>query len=172
MRTPGLKWWGIKPLFANVGEAEEVQVISGACIMVKREVFEKVKGFSEDYFMYTEDIDLCYKISHAGYKNYYIGKATVIHHGRGSSRSRESTFSSAAILRESVFIFLEKTRGKIVARCYKRAMMLSAAARLIILKTLIMIIKRESLGFALKKWEMVFRWASGLEKPVLGIPLK
>jgi len=172
MRMPRLKYWGMRPLFLNSAKPEEVQVISGACIMVKREVFEKVRGFSEDYFMYTEDIDLCYRINQAGCKNYYIGEAAVIHHGGGSSKSQEATFSNAAILRESVFTFLEKTRGKAVANCYKWTMMLSAAARLVILKTLTMIIERESLAFTLKKWKMVFRWATGLEKPFLGIPLK
>ena len=85
LRCPKLKLWGIWPLFHNNGNPEEIEVVSGACIMIKRNTFDKVEQFSTDYFMYTEDIDLCYKINQAGYKIYYIDDANIIHHGGGST---------------------------------------------------------------------------------------
>jgi len=60
---------------------QEVEAVSGACMVVPRRVFEQVKGFSEDYFMYSEDVDLCYKISHAGYAVIYNPTVELIHHG-------------------------------------------------------------------------------------------
>lgn len=66
-------------------ENNPVEVLSGAFMMIRREVFEKVKGFDEDFFMYGEDIDLSVRISRSGYKNYYLGKITVTHLKGGST---------------------------------------------------------------------------------------
>jgi GT2 family glycosyltransferase len=66
-------------------ENNPVEVLSGAFIMIKREVFEKVNGFDETFFMYGEDIDLSLRITQLGYKNYYLGKISVIHLKGGST---------------------------------------------------------------------------------------
>lgn len=58
---------------------QPVPILSGAFIMVKRHVLQQVGGFDEQFFMYAEDIDLSYRIEQAGYKNYYIGTASIIH---------------------------------------------------------------------------------------------
>ncbi len=60
-------------------EVEEVGFISGACFLIKKEVLEKVGGFSGDYFLYFEDAQFCKKVLEAGYKLYYCGQ-TVINH--------------------------------------------------------------------------------------------
>jgi GT2 family glycosyltransferase len=67
-------------------ENNPVEVLSGAFMMVKREVFEKVNGFDERFFMYAEDIDLSLRINQAGYKNYYLGKVSVTHLKGGSTK--------------------------------------------------------------------------------------
>ena len=66
-------------------ENNSVEVLSGAFMMIRREVFEKVNGFDERFFMYGEDIDLSIRILQAGYKNYYLGKITVTHLKGGST---------------------------------------------------------------------------------------
>ena len=66
-------------------ENNPVDVLSGAFMMVKREVFEKVNGFDESFFMYGEDIDLSLRITQEGYKNYYLGKISVTHLKGGST---------------------------------------------------------------------------------------
>ncbi len=53
--------------------------VSGACMIVRRTVFESVGGFSNDYFLNYEDIDLCKKIEDAGYNNYYFPYHKCIH---------------------------------------------------------------------------------------------
>ena len=53
--SPSSKLWGMSALYAGRGEYEEVDGISGACVMVRRDVFDRVGKFSEDYFMYAED---------------------------------------------------------------------------------------------------------------------
>jgi len=66
-------------------ENNPVEVLSGAFMMIKRGVFEKVNGFDETFFMYGEDIDLSLRISQIGYKNYYLGKISITHLKGGST---------------------------------------------------------------------------------------
>lgn len=66
-------------------ENNPVDVLSGAFMMIKREVFEKLNGFDESFFMYGEDIDLSLRITKMGYKNYYLGKISVTHLKGGST---------------------------------------------------------------------------------------
>lgn len=66
-------------------ENNPVDVLSGAFIMMRRDVFEKLNGFDERFFMYGEDIDLSIRIMQAGYKNYYLGTVSVIHLKGGST---------------------------------------------------------------------------------------
>lgn len=67
----------------------EVDSIVGAFMFMKREIFEKVGGFDEDYFMYGEDIDLCYRIKKNGYKIYYYPETSIIHY-KGESTKKSS----------------------------------------------------------------------------------
>ncbi len=57
----------------------ETDFVSGAAIMVKREVFEKIGFFDEKYFLYYEDSDFCYRAKKAGFKIFYIPEAVVYH---------------------------------------------------------------------------------------------
>ena len=66
-------------------ENNPVEVLSGAFMMLKRTVFEKVNGFDEIFFMYGEDIDLSVRINQLGYKNYYLGKVSITHLKGGST---------------------------------------------------------------------------------------
>ena len=61
-RQPKLPLWKMQALFSeNPGSMNEVEVVSGACLMMKQDVFRKVGGFSTEYFMYAEETDLCSK---------------------------------------------------------------------------------------------------------------
>lgn len=70
---------------------EEVDVITGAFLLIRREVYEKTGGLDESYFMYGEDIDLCYTLLRNGYKNYYYGKASLLHH-KGESTVKDEVY--------------------------------------------------------------------------------
>ncbi len=60
-------------------EIAKVDILTGAFMFIKKKVYKEVGGFDEDFFMYGEDIDLSYRISKAGYKNYYVGNTKVLH---------------------------------------------------------------------------------------------
>lgn len=70
-------------------ESNEVDVISGAFMMVDKKVLGAVGSFDEDYFMYAEDIDLSYRLQKANCKNFYFADTTIIHF-KGESTTRQS----------------------------------------------------------------------------------
>ena len=62
----------------------EVEVLSGSCMMVRKSAMDQVGLLDEDYFMYGEDIDWCYRLHQAGWKIYYVPTTEIIHF-RGES---------------------------------------------------------------------------------------
>ena len=58
---------------------QQVDVLSGAFMMIRRDVLDRIGGFDEKFFMYGEDIDLSKRIVDAGYRNYYLGSITIVH---------------------------------------------------------------------------------------------
>lgn len=72
-------------------EIAEVEVITGAFLLVKKAVYENIGGLDESYFMYGEDIDLCYTLLRKGYKNYYYGKVSILHH-KGESTVKNEVY--------------------------------------------------------------------------------
>ncbi|WP_298517702.1 glycosyltransferase family 2 protein [uncultured Kordia sp.] len=73
-------------------EIGKIDILVGAFMLMKKEVYDAVGGFDEDYFMYGEDIDLSYKIKKAGFQNYYYGKTSVIHY-KGESTLKDKTYA-------------------------------------------------------------------------------
>ena len=67
-------------------EARRVDWISGACFAIRRRVFDQLKGFNEDYFMYLEEIDLCQRARHIGAGVLYEPAARVMHVGGVSTK--------------------------------------------------------------------------------------
>ncbi|GAB1856318.1 glycosyltransferase family 2 protein [Flavobacteriaceae bacterium MHTCC 0001] len=73
-------------------ESGNIDVLVGAFMFLRQEVYNAVGGFDEDYFMYGEDIDLSYKIVMAGYQNYYLGSTQIIHF-KGESTLRNKDYA-------------------------------------------------------------------------------
>jgi N-acetylglucosaminyl-diphospho-decaprenol L-rhamnosyltransferase len=68
-------------------EVRTVDWVSGACFLVRRRAFEQVGGFDESYFMYAEDVDLCWRLGQAGWQVVYVPTAEVTHlQGRSTDR--------------------------------------------------------------------------------------
>ena len=158
--------WGMAALFGTGNEPEQVDAVSGACLLLKRSVFETVGLFSEEYFMYAEDVDLCYKIRQAGYKNLYVPHATVIHFGRGSAQKTSSDFSEI-MMRESNLRFLRKTRGKFYALGYRGTTLLCAIARIVLVTILLRgrLVRQggDTWKASLRKWRALLAWSLGFE---------
>lgn len=167
-RFPLLSFWGNRPLFECSDTPVPVEVISGACMMVKRQVFESVGLFSTDYFMYAEDTDLCHKVRAAGFVVYYTGAASGVHHGGGSSKQREGNYFADVVILESLFRFLTKSRGRLYGRLYSLTMGCVALFRVALMISFMALIPRRSkhaaLRISLGKWVKIFRWSLGREE--------
>ena len=158
-------FWGIGPLFDETQNPSSVEVISGACIMIKRSVFQCISGFDERYFMYSEDLDLCWRVRQAGFDCLYVPDALIVHHGGGSSGSARSMFSNVMI-RESVSRFLKFHRGRSVALFYRAAMGISSLIRLPLIAVLNAakgIAGKKANKGSFHKWIAILRWSVGLE---------
>lgn len=68
-------------------KTSQVDVVVGACILIKKDLFKKIGGLSEKYFLYYEDIDLCRKVKRAGFKVYFLPDVEVFHQIGSSSTS-------------------------------------------------------------------------------------
>jgi GT2 family glycosyltransferase len=162
---PKSRLWGIAPLFETGVDTLPVQVISGACMLMRREVFEEVGQYTEDYFMYAEDLDLNYKISERGFTNYYVGATSLIHHGgRSSSRQRVSHWATVMKYKAMVLYF-RKTRGRFYQWMYRSAIAVSAICRIALLVLMWpfanILWDKNSISFSLGKWKAVLKWAVG-----------
>lgn len=90
-------------------ENNEVDVLSGAYLMVKKSVLEQTGGFDEQFFMYGEDIDLSYRIQKAGYTNYYLASSSIVHF-KGESTKKNFTYTR--LFYKAMIIFVKKHYGK------------------------------------------------------------
>jgi len=135
--------------------------------MARRGVFEAVGGFSTDYFMYAEDVDLCYKIRKAGWLLFYVGTVSVVHYGKQSAGRRDENEFAVLVMRESIFQLLRKTRGVHYAWLYRSSMSFAALFRVAATGAVLMVSRdqdlRRSLRGSLRKWWKIFRWGIGLE---------
>jgi hypothetical protein len=90
---------------------EEVDSLCGAAMVVRREVIEKVGLMDENYFMYGDDIDWCYRIKQAGWKVYYLPEAEMIHYG-GRGGSRRQSYRNIFEFHRAMAVFYRKHYSK------------------------------------------------------------
>ena len=86
----------------------QIEVISGAFCMLRRQALDKVGLLDEDYFMYGEDIDLSYRLMKGGYENWYV-PAHILHY-KGES-TEKSSFRYIHVFYEAMLIFFRKHYG-------------------------------------------------------------
>jgi O-antigen biosynthesis protein len=75
---------GEDPLSASASAIREVPAVTAACLLMRRETFERVGGFTEGYVYGTEDVDICLKVREAGESVVYDGRAILWHHEFGT----------------------------------------------------------------------------------------
>ncbi len=73
--------------YLDPDQITEVEVLSGSCMMVRKETMDQVGVLDEDYFMYGEDIDWCYRIRAAGWRIFYVPTTEIIHFRGESGRA-------------------------------------------------------------------------------------
>jgi len=98
--------------------------VSGACLMTSREALEKVGGFDEKFFLYFEDIDLCYRIREQGLRVVFFPQARIFHAGGASTAG--APYFSRLEYRKSQLYFYEKHNAASSQRLLKSYLRLSA----------------------------------------------
>jgi N-acetylglucosaminyl-diphospho-decaprenol L-rhamnosyltransferase len=69
----------------NPNVIKQVDWVKGACLMIKKEVFESLSGFDENMFMYIEDMELCYRAKKSRFRVFFYPYVTIVHKDHGSS---------------------------------------------------------------------------------------
>jgi GT2 family glycosyltransferase/lipopolysaccharide/colanic/teichoic acid biosynthesis glycosyltransferase len=104
---PRSRWFGRYNLtFLPEDETCEVEAISGSFMVVRREAVAQVGLLDEDFFMYGEDLDWCYRIRSAGWQIHYFPGTQIVHF-KGES-SRRSSFDSLRLFYQSMGLFVQK----------------------------------------------------------------
>jgi len=93
------------------GVCFDVDFIFGSCMFIRREVFDSVNGFDEDYFLFTEETDLCYRLKKENYKICLYKKAELVHlKSKITDREPLKRFKQTY---KSKMLFFKKHYGKI-----------------------------------------------------------
>lgn len=69
----------------RVTSSRPVDVIMGSCMLIRRAVVDRVGLFDEQFFVYSEEVDLCERIRRAGWEIHYVPDSNIVHHGAQST---------------------------------------------------------------------------------------
>lgn len=131
VRLPGSKLFGsyLMSYWDHEG-SREVDALSGACMMIRRELVENVGLLDKDFFMYGEDIDWCYRAKKAGWQICYLGGAEIVHLGAQSTSLVGDEMGIEAL--HSLNLFFQKHHGLAYAWAYRMLIVaLSLAKQLV-----------------------------------------
>ena len=92
--------------FLPEDETNEVEILAGAYMFMRKTVLDKVGLLDEAFFMYGEDIDLSYRIVKGGYKNYYFPETRIIHY-KGES-TKKTSINYVFVFYKAMVIFAKK----------------------------------------------------------------
>ena len=92
--------------FLSEHETNEVEILSGAFMFMRKSVLDKIGLLDETFFMYGEDIDLSYRIIKEGYKNFYFPETTIVHY-KGES-TKKGSLNYVKVFYNAMLIFASK----------------------------------------------------------------
>jgi GT2 family glycosyltransferase len=108
----------------------EVDVLQGACVILRMKALEKTGLLDERFFFYSEDVDLCFRLQKAGYHLCWVPKAEVIHYGGQSSQlAADETFLS---LYQCKLLYMRKHYGRLSSLVYKLILLIASLSRVLL----------------------------------------
>ena len=112
-----MTWW-------NRDDIRELDVVTGCFMLIRREMTEVVGMLDEDYFVYGEETDYCYRVKQAGWKILFPPDAQIIHFGGASSSQMKPQM--ALQIRASILLFFRKHRSILayLSACFLTALFL------------------------------------------------
>lgn len=102
--------------YLDENKINEVGVLSGAFMLIRKNILDKIGLLDESFFMYGEDIDLSYRITQAGYKNYYYPETKIIHY-KGES-TKKGSLNYVKVFYTAMILFAEKHFKSSQAKIY------------------------------------------------------
>jgi N-acetylglucosaminyl-diphospho-decaprenol L-rhamnosyltransferase len=150
--------------------SRDVECLSGACMMLRRELVQRYGGLDESLFMYGEDVDLCARITRDGGRLHYLASEIIYHHEGSGSRKRGRDFAPIR-QRAANYYFLTKHYGQGKALRYRAAVFIGSCARLAgvaaAAPALVMLGRqaRERVALVLTRYGKLTLWATGLLRP-------
>jgi GT2 family glycosyltransferase len=104
-----------EPGFNKTGQPKEVNVIVGADLLLSKQLFEEQKGFDPDFFMYFEEVELCGRVQHKGYKIVSIPQAEIIHKQGSSAENKNDELKKWSYEEHwySKLVYFSKTKGRL-----------------------------------------------------------
>ncbi|MEI6434697.1 MAG: glycosyltransferase [Bacteroidota bacterium] len=102
--------------FLDKDKIHVVDVLSGAFMLLRKSVLDKIGLLDDEFFMYGEDIDMSYRITKAGYKNYYFPETRIIHY-KGES-TKKSSLNYIFVFYNAMIVFATKHFSKENARAF------------------------------------------------------
>lgn len=114
-------------------EPREVDFLSGACVLVRREVWEQVGLLDERIFLYLEDADICRRAAQAGWRLHYLPYAAIVHVGGRSfaARSGGQTYHLSRERATSLVYYFRKHHGRRGALAIRALIVVSVLPRLV-----------------------------------------
>ncbi len=113
----------------DFGSSRDVDWLMGAVMILRKEAVDQVGALDEDYFMYSEEMDLCYRLNKAGWRVSYISEATATHIWGGTSRqNKELAFIR---LYKSRVMFSRKHYGYLTTMLYKMVLFVGSLIRVL-----------------------------------------
>jgi len=154
----------------NHKDSREIDCLSGACMMVRKDLNNRLNGFDENIFMYAEDTDLCYRIKKEGDKIFYLSTEVIMHHeGAGTKKGKSRNFPSL-LKAESNYYFFRKHYGNTKATYFKLLFFWGSLFRTFILVIITPVcigkLTRKDIDLlrSLDKYINLFLWSIGLRK--------
>jgi GT2 family glycosyltransferase len=101
----------------NQNQVKEVDYLSGACMLIRRSALNQIGVFDENFFIYSEEVDLCLRFKEAGWSLYWVPTTSVIHYGgRSTQQVSEDMFLK---LYESKVMYFRKHHSSFTVQVYK-----------------------------------------------------
>ncbi len=120
---PNSKWAGRYNLnYLNPDKTHKVEAISGSCMFIRSELFNKIGGFDERFFMFGEDLDLCYQVYQQEFEVHYLPTTHIMHYQGESVKS--APYDSLNAFYQAMILFSNKhfsKRSNILAKIVIRS---------------------------------------------------
>jgi N-acetylglucosaminyl-diphospho-decaprenol L-rhamnosyltransferase len=113
---------------------QAVDYVEGAALLIRRDIYLQQNGLDEGYFMYTEEVDICYRFRKSGWQVWYHPQARILHHGGASSLNHRPQREGQ--LYRSRVRFLRKHYGNWAASLLKLQIFILTGIKLVFHKTL------------------------------------